>query len=99
MPAPGAKCPDCILRDRRDRDASKVDAGGGIARSPEEAQARDRAILDLLQFGPAQMERIAQTLPGEFLSEDARMSACRSALLRMKVKGIVQIVPEGWARA
>jgi hypothetical protein len=103
MPAPGAKCPDCILAARREREASKVvdvaAAGGSIARTPEEAQLRDRALLDLLQFGPANFERLVSVMPGTFLSDEARTSACRLALLRMKVKGTVVIVPEGYARA
>ncbi len=101
MSAPGAKCPDCILAARRERDAVKVAAApiAGLAKSGDEAQARDRAILDLLQFGPASFERLMNVMPGTFETSDARQSACRMAVIRMKAKGLVKVVPEGYARA
>src|ERR1051326_2001285 len=98
MLAPGAKCPDCILQDRRLREKAKIPTPapsaealeGARAKSPEEAQARDRAILDRLKAGPASFEQLAAALPGEFASSWARESACRSAVLRLKAKGQLQ---------
>lgn len=100
MLAPVAKCPECILATRRARDAEKFDsAGGGLAKSPEEAKARDKAVLDLLRHGPTSFDRLVTVMPGEFLSDDARSSATRSSVLRLKVKGHLRIAPEGYALA
>lgn len=69
------------------------------AKTPEEAQARDRAILDRLKLGPASFEQLVALLPGDFESAWAREKACRSSILRMKTKGQLRIVPEGYAEA
>jgi hypothetical protein len=102
MLAPGAKCPDCILAARRDRErpapARTAPAPAAPSVAPEVA-ARDRAILDRLKTGPASFEQLVAALPGEFDHEQAREKACRSAVLRMKLKGQLKIVPEGYAAA
>lgn len=106
MPAPGATCPDCILARRRAREATvRAAAGTGEARaeslasSPDIAQARDRAVLQRLAHSPASMDALIACLPDEGLSAAAREQACRSALTRLRVKGKVKIVADGWAAA
>jgi hypothetical protein len=109
MPAPGAKCPDCILAARRERERPAAPAPATPTPSPAYAPAaaavapqiaeRDRAILDRLKAGPASFEQLMDALPGEFESKWVREKACRSAVLRMKTKGQLKIVPEGYAAA
>lgn len=71
----------------------------GLARSPEEAQARDRAVLDRLRQGAATFEQIAAAIPGEFTTAEARSAACRLSLRRMKAKGQITVAAEGYAVA
>jgi hypothetical protein len=116
MLAPGAKCPDCILQDRRLRESKHMTPASapaarvptpppagvvddGFAKSPEEVEARDRAILDRLKQGPASFEQLVAVMPGEFASSWARESACRNCVIRLKAKGRLQIVKDGYAAA
>lgn len=111
MPAPGAKCPDCILAARQAKDREQLAARppaadapvtfdpASLAKSPAVAQARERAVRDLLQFGPASFERLISAMPDLDLTPSARASACRSTLVRMKVKGTVKVHQEGYALA
>jgi hypothetical protein len=112
MPAPGAKCPDCILAARQAKDRQQLEARtpaaaappvtldpAGLAKSPEVAQARERAVRDLLQFGPSSFDRLMTVMPDADLTPSARESACRSTLTRMTVKKTVKIVEQGWALA
>lgn len=111
MPAPGAKCPDCILAARQAKDRDQLAARqpaadapvafdpASLAKSPAVAQARERAVRDLLQFGPAVFDRLVSVMPDADLTPSARESACRSTLTRMTVKKTVRIVPEGYALA
>ncbi len=107
MLSPEAKCPDCILAARQARDREKLETKGAgappagrldaIARTADEARARDAAVLDLLQHGPATFERLVSVMPGHFEGEGATV-ACRRTLDRLLMRKIVKIAPEGYAR-
>lgn len=105
-PAPGDTCPDCILARRQAREATKLATEGSgearaesLASSPAIAEARNAAVLERLKHGPASFEQLVTVIPSENLSAAAKEQACRSTVLRLKVKGLVKIVQEGYARA
>lgn len=64
-------------------------------------KARDAAILERLRIAPGTLEQLATVLPTEDgQSEADRQVACRSALIRLRVKGQIRAVMEGgWAIA
>ena len=95
----GQRCVDCELKARTSAAAAPDDPGLWRAKSPEEAEARDRAMLDRLKTGPAGFDALVAVMPGDFVSGTAREMATRSTLIRLKTKQRVKIVPDGYAVA
>jgi hypothetical protein len=68
--------------------------------SADVVKARDAAILSRLRIAPATEAALITVLPDEpGLSDADREVACRSALIRLRLKGHVRSVAEGWAVA
>lgn len=86
MPAPGAKCRDCIAAARN-----------LVAPAPEDVvKARDHAILEALKLRRWLPAGLISVLPQEQgQTGEERKRALDSALIRLQVKGFIRQLEDG----
>lgn len=90
----GSQRPATLASGRRPAPASVRPA------SEDVVKARDAAILGRLRISPATEAALVTVLPeepGQTMGD--RQAACRSALIRLRVKGLARSVEDGWAIA